>query len=108
MITSNLFLLFLGSWVLYNTSKKAILNQNFHIEKWIQSHAFLSKLVGLFFLLTSLSLMTLNFGTTSGVLFWLVSLMTILGLIIIIAPLHKGNLYYFLILFIVILLLEII
>jgi hypothetical protein len=76
------------------------------IEKWIQLNIVISKLIAVVFLLTSLIIAIVSYGRTSGILFWLFSMIMILGLIIIIAPLKKVTYKQISILFLGLLILE--
>lgn len=107
MITLNIVLIFLGSFVLYNTSKKVVLQQNLPIEKWLQTHTQKSKIIGLTILVIALVVSILKFGTTSGITFWLIALISVLCLIITLYPTIKINYKYLAVLFIVLLIIEI-
>lgn len=89
MITSSALLIFIGSFILYNTSEKATLNSNLILEKWVQSNNKHSKYIGAILTLLPLFYILDFFGTTSGILYWSILLMIILGLTIIISPLNK-------------------
>ncbi len=106
MITSTILLIFLGSFVFYNTSKKAQLSSKSVVETWLQSHRPYSKIIGSIFLISALLLSVNNFGLTSGIIFWLVILISVLSLIIIISPLQKVNYKHLGLIFIVVLILE--
>ncbi|GAA3650346.1 hypothetical protein GCM10022397_38690 [Flavivirga jejuensis] len=90
MITSSLLFTFLGSFFLYNTSKKVVLSQNLIIEKWIQTNTLVTKAIGVIFYITALVMAIISFGKMSGTLFWLNSLMLLLGLMVIFSPLKRG------------------
>lgn len=106
MITTSILFLFLASFVLYNTSKKAILSSNTVIERWIQEHTDYSKIIGCLLLIATLTLIVLRFGIGSGVIFWSVTFMSILSLIITISPLQKVNYKHLIILFSILLIIE--
>lgn len=106
MNTLIISLIFLGSYFSYSTSKKAILNSDFALNRWVTSNIKFSKIIGILLLLASLILSIVYFGTTSGILFWLISLLIVLGLIIIITPLKKLTYKHILILFLIILTFE--
>ncbi len=90
MITCCIVFIFGGSFFLYHTSKKALLQQNLLIEKWVTQNRVASKIMGLFFYLIAFLIAIIAFGKTSGILFFLSSLMLILGLVVIISPIKKG------------------
>lgn len=91
MITSSILLIFIASFAFYNTSKKATLFSVSVFEIWIQQHTFYSKIIGCLLLITTLCSSIYYFGITSGIIFWLITLMSTLSLLIIILPLQKVN-----------------
>lgn len=91
MITSSVLLIFLGSFFLYNTSRKVVLENNLLIGKWVQNNVNVSKIIGLVLLILALIITINKLGITSGIIFWLVGLMTILCLMIVLFPLKKIN-----------------
>lgn len=107
MITLSILLISLGNFVLYNTSKKVVLQQNSSIEKWLQTHTQKTKIIGLSLLVIALVVSILKFGITSGITFWLIALISILCLIITLYPTIKINYKYLAVLFIVLLIIEI-
>lgn len=106
MITSIVFLILSGCFTLVNTSKKAVLNNDTVVEKWIQTHTIKSKYIGCGFLLLALAVSIFNFGLTSGILFWLIALMTLMSLVIIIAPLRVIRSKYLLFILLISLIIE--
>ncbi len=89
MITVSIFLIFTGCFFLYNTSKKASLNYGF-VPSWSQSNASISNFLGVTLNTLGLIATITSFGIITGVLFWMFSLILILGCIVILAPLKKG------------------
>ena len=57
------------------------------IKKWSQSNENQSKILGLLSFVLGLVISMLSFGYASGFLFWLVSLMLCLSLMIVLSPL---------------------
>ena len=108
MITSIIFLMTLGCFFWLNTSKKAMLNTNTVLEQWFQSHLKLSKIIGSVLYVIALFLCTRYLGNTSGLLFWLISLMTLLSLVIMINPIKLINYKYLFVAFIISLTVELI
>ena len=108
MITSIIFLMTLGCFFLLNTSKKAMLNTNTVLEQWFQSHLKLSKIIGSVLYVIALFLCTRYLGNTSGLLFWLISLMTLLSLVIMINTIKLINYKYLFVAFIISLTVELI
>jgi len=106
MTTCSLLTILSGVFFLYNTSKKAQLYRSLAIEKWVQTNLKISKIIGVICLIISLTIAIANFGRTSGILFWTVSLMTILGLMVIILPLKKLSYKHVSILFTILFILE--
>jgi SNF family Na+-dependent transporter len=106
MITSIILLIFLVSFVFYSTSKKAQLTSKTIFEDWIQSHRQYSKIISSLLLVTAFILSINNFGITSGIIFWLVILMSLLSLIIIISPLKKVNYKHLVFAFFILLIFE--
>lgn len=106
MITVIILLIFSASFVFYKTSKKVQLSYKNIVETWMQNHRPYSKIIGTLLLTTALILSINNFGLTSGIIFWLIILMSFLSLIIIISPLQKVNYKYLILIFLVVLILE--
>lgn len=106
MITSSLLLIFVASFVFYNTSKKATLSGVSLLEIWIQQHTLYSKTIGYLLLIATLILVILNFGISSGIIFWLITLMSTLSLLIIISPLQKVNYKHLIVVFFILIILE--
>lgn len=107
MITGIIFSVYVGCIVLYNTSQKAVLNTQYAIEKWIQSNRQKAKLIGVSILILTLVAANIVLGVTSGILFWLIALMSVLSLLVVISPLRIVNYKYLLLIFIGSLLIEI-
>ncbi|OSY87110.1 hypothetical protein WH52_12635 [Tenacibaculum holothuriorum] len=91
MITSILFLLLTGSIFLYSTSSKTMLNN-------LTSSIKLSNFIGVSLLIIALYIATIYLGTFSGFLFWLISFIVFLSLVIIIYPLKIINYKYLIVL----------
>ncbi|WP_103071398.1 hypothetical protein [Aquimarina sediminis] len=91
MIALLVFLIFSGSMFLYNTSKIAILNSDFRIEKWAQKNIMPSKWVGVLIMIISLLITLQIFGSVAGIFIWLILVMIILGLVILMSPLKIFN-----------------
>jgi hypothetical protein len=98
--------MFLGCYLLYNTSQKKIIVSNNTLVKKFRNNEQLSKTIGLGFLLITLVFASINFGVFSGILFWLVALTLIMSLLIIINPLRIINYKFLIALLIVLLLIE--
>jgi hypothetical protein len=79
-------LIFFGFYGLYNTSKKAVLN-NTKLDLWLQKHRKFSKLTGVVLLLAAHVLSCLHYGTAAGIFMALIILMTIASVIILLFPL---------------------
>jgi hypothetical protein len=79
-----------GFYALYNTSEKALLRKD-RISIWLQRNRSLSKVVGIFCLLTSFALFAMEQGMGAGILTGFILLMTVGSMIIIVFPLipHK-------------------
>ena len=106
MITSIILLTFLASFVLYNTSKKAMLQQSSSVEKWLQTNEKTAKIIGILTLIIAATTATFHFGITAGILFWLITLMTILSLLVILYPFKKINYKHLIGIFTIILIIE--
>ncbi len=78
--------IFLGFYCLYNTSKRAVLN-NTKFDLWLQKHRKFSKLAGVVLLLAAHILSCLHYGTAAGIFVALIILMTLGSLIILLFPL---------------------
>lgn len=107
MTTLTILLIFFGSFAFYNTSKKAELQQKSSVEKSLQNNTKQAKIIGLILVAIALIIAIKKFDITSGILFWLVTLMTVISLIIVLYPLRKFNYKYVLILFVILFFIEI-
>ncbi|CAL2103921.1 conserved membrane protein of unknown function [Tenacibaculum sp. 190130A14a] len=106
MITSIVLFIFLGTFALYNTSKKAVLNNHTSLNKWLQANIKQSKIIGVISLILALILALLMLGIMGGFLTWLIALMIALSLLIIFAPTGIFNRKKLIILFVLIFVLE--
>jgi len=106
MITSSILFIFIASFAFYNSSKKATLSRVSVLEIWVQQHALFSKIIGGLLLITTLCSSIYCFGMTSGIIFWLITLMSILSLLITISPLQKVNYKHLILFFSILILLE--
>lgn len=106
MISGSILLIFIAILVFFNTSKKAELSSNTSLERWIQNNTNYSKISGCLLLICALFLIIYSFGITSGILFWLIMLMSILSLIIVIFPLKKVTYKHLTIVFLLLLIFE--
>ncbi len=106
MITMNIFFVFLGSYLLYGTSQRAILHTKSVINTWITTHKKVSKIVGFACFVLGLIVSVFYFNVTAGILFWLFVVTSILGLIIILTPLQKITYKHSFILFVITLTIE--
>jgi hypothetical protein len=106
MITSSILLIFLASFVFYNTSKKVQLFSTTTIETWIQQNIFYSKIIGCLLLIISLFVSINYFGIASGIIFWLITLMSILSLLVMVSPLQKVHYKHLIVVFFILITLE--
>ncbi|MCM5661418.1 DUF3325 family protein [Galbibacter mesophilus] len=86
MISLIIFLIFIGFYALYNSSKRAALNTS-KIEVWLQKNLKISKVTAILLLSISLVLSIFENGFASGTLLWFILLMTLGSLTILLAPL---------------------
>lgn len=82
------FMLFLGFYILYNTSKKAVLQKN-RLVFYIHKYDPFSKAIGLFSLLVSFYLFTLQFGIGAGIFIAIVLLMVVSSFVVSLFPLIR-------------------
>lgn len=82
------FILVLGFYIVYNTSKRAVLQKN-SIVLWIQKKELLSKITGTLLLVLSFYLYILQYGLATGIFIALVLLMVVSSLVIVLFPLKK-------------------
>ena len=99
--------IFLGFYVLYNTSKKATLASNLQIERWIQQNPKPSRLLGLAMLALAYGFLISLKAIGVSSLIYFIQLMTIGSLIVILAPLRIINYKFVLGLFSLAILIEI-
>ncbi|WBX72965.1 hypothetical protein PG913_08650 [Tenacibaculum pacificus] len=106
MITIGVLLILLGNIVLYNTSKKVELYSNTTVERWIQQHTNYSQIIGCLLLISALPFICYSIGITSGLIFWLVTLMLFLSLVVVISPLKIVNYKHLAIVFLILIIIE--
>jgi len=106
MITGSILLIFIGSFFSYNTSKKAILDNSFFFEKWIQCNVNISKTIAVLCFIVSYTMIVTCFGQISGSLFWLFSLVLEVSLLVVIAPLRKLSYNHISLFFLILFILE--
>lgn len=106
MISFIAFNIFLGFYVLYNTSKKATLSNNLQIQRWIQHNPKPSRFVGLAILAIAYSLLISIKAIGASSLIYFIQLMTIGSLVVILAPLKIINYKVVAVLFILAVLVE--
>ncbi|UZR98511.1 hypothetical protein [Chondrinema litorale] len=88
MIIISLLMLCVGFFAIYNTSKKIALGQSI-VEKWLQQHQLVAKLISLTSFIFSISYYTNVFGFGAGVFFILVAIMSVASLMILLIPIFK-------------------
>lgn len=91
MISIASLILFLGFYILYNTSKKAQLYTVFKIEKWFQKNERTGKIIGVSLLLIPFIILIPVKGLGAGTFIWFIMLMAISSLTIIISPIKLIN-----------------
>jgi len=106
MTTIASLIVFLAFYILYYTSKRAVLSYDSGFEKWMQKNPKQTKIIGLVLLLCSYGFWLFTQSLGSGTLMFFIQLMAIGSLIVLLAPLKKISLTTLLILFILIALLE--
>lgn len=82
---------FFAFFVLYNTSKKATLSNNFQFERWIQQNPKPSRFIGLGILLIAYSLLISIKAVGVSTFLFTIQIMTIGSLVVILAPLKIIN-----------------
>lgn len=83
-------ILFLGFYVLYNTSRRVVLQKN-SIVLWIQKHAMFSKITGLLFISISFYLYLVQYGFGSGIFLALLVLTAVSSLVVLLFPLFTSK-----------------
>lgn len=91
MITLISLNIFLGFYVLYNTSRKATLETNLQPERWIQQNRKPSRLIGLSILAITYSFLISIKAVGASTLIYFIQIMVIGSLIVILAPLKIIN-----------------
>lgn len=87
MISIVSFLIFIGFYALYYTSKKTYVSYDKGFEQWIKKNTRSTKYFGLLLLLSAFFVLLLEQAIGSGTLIYFILLMTIGSLIIILSPL---------------------
>lgn len=106
MVTLAVSLTFIGFFLTYNTSKRAILVDG-PIRKWAKKNPGNTNIIGILFLITGLVSTIYTLGWTAGIFSYLVVLMTLASLTVLVSPLHFFSLKGTVIIAIVLLLVEI-
>ncbi len=108
MISITISFLFIGCFALYNTSKKAFLSSDNKLQLWLQKNIKCSNIIGLALLIVSFFTAIFYLGVATGIVFWLLTLMTILSLLIVVAPTRIANYKHIIVLFTILLTTELI
>lgn len=106
MVTLAVSLTFIGFFLAYNTSKRAIL-VNGPVLRWARKNPRNTNITGILLLLIGLVFTVYTLGWTAGIFSYLVVLMTLASLTVLVSPLHFFSLKGTVIVAIVLLLLEI-
>jgi hypothetical protein len=88
MFTLFVVLVSVAFYLLYNTSKKAILSRHNAIACWAQDNSRGAKIVAAFVLSLSLGLSMTHYGFASGIFGFFVILMTVASCVVLFAPLR--------------------
>jgi hypothetical protein len=88
MLTLVITVTFIGFFILYNTSKKAVLTQTLLLEKYVQNNHLPGKFLGYTLLLIALIISIPLFGVGAGIFLYLTILMTVASIVILLAPLR--------------------
>ncbi|AWW32817.1 hypothetical protein DN752_23220 [Echinicola strongylocentroti] len=99
MITLAAFIVFLGFYLLYNTSKKAQLHQTHRLEIWAHHYPNQSKVIGLLLFLVGLLIAVFDSGLGAGIFTFFVLLMTIGSLVVVVTPIRFLNFKTLIVLF---------
>ncbi|SEM15957.1 hypothetical protein [Olivibacter domesticus] len=91
MLTTITSLTFLGFFLLYNTSQKALLSSTIRFILWIKANPHFGKFIGLLLLLAALTGCILHFGLGAGIFSFFVILMTLASATVLLAPLRFVN-----------------
>lgn len=91
MITIASLFVFISFYMLYYTSKKAVLSYDYGFEKWMNNNPRPTKISGLVLLLLAYFLWLFTTALGSGTLLFFIQLMTIGSLIVILSPLKVIN-----------------
>lgn len=88
MVTILISILFLGSFLSYSTSSKVTLSTNSNLDRILNKPFSYKKQIGFVIIFFTSFFFIREFGTTSGFLFWIFTLTTILSLLICVYPLQ--------------------
>lgn len=91
MISLIIFFSFLGSYALYQSSDRALLYQDLAVQIRLQEKKSISKSLGVIGILCSMVLTCVQYGILTGFIIWTMIAMSVLGLLIVIAPLKIFN-----------------
>ena len=106
MVTLAVSLTFIGFFLAYNTSKRALLVDG-PVLRWAKKNPRNTNIIGIQFLMIGLVCTIFTLGWTAGIFSYLVILMTLASLTVLVSPLHFFSLKGTVIVAIVLLLLEI-
>ncbi|WP_257669906.1 hypothetical protein [Parapedobacter tibetensis] len=108
MITTITILIFLGFFLLYHTSQKAVLSSSLKIAAWIHTYPKSGKRMGLSLLAAAILLCLVYLGIGAGLFSFFVILMTMGSLIVILTPLRLINWKVLIFIFLLSLIIELI
>lgn len=107
MLTTSIFLIFIGFYFLYITSKRTDYSSELAVYKWGHTNTSQSKYLGVLFIILGLLLDIFLLGWGSGIFSFFVVLMTLASLIVLISPIRFFSLKSIVVIGILALLLEI-
>ena len=106
MVNLIIILICMASFALYNGAKSTQIKEGYPIEKWFQKHLFLSKIIGFIALVIPLILSVKIFGSMSGLIVWLGTIMIVFSMTILFYPMRAVNYKHIVIFFVLTFIIE--
>ncbi|MBU2913260.1 MULTISPECIES: hypothetical protein [Reichenbachiella] len=88
MVTLTVILVAIGFYFFYQTSERAYPSRTLRVERWMYMKQQPAKSLGAICLITAIFPAIAHWGAVAGVLFFLVTLMTVGSLIVLLTPLR--------------------
>lgn len=107
MIATALLIVFMGFYMFYFTSQRAMVTVPFGLKHWVKAHEKWSKTMSLTLFIMAYILLWVSYGFASGTLFLFIILMALGSLIIILNPIRMLKLNHIIAFYVLMLIFDI-